>query len=324
MTRSSPLPASLGPAFSVPEAARLGVSPRRLRGRDLLHPFHGVRMHLPEVDPTLHPLDLHRRHELARLHALARRLAPDQFFSHLSAARLWEVPLPPRFERAERASIHLSVHSPGRAPRVAGVIGHRIDPLRCPVVERDGLPTAAAASTWAMLAGQGFSVLELIAAGDHLVRVYRQGYGRRDVGRPPLATLEELRAAVALGRWSRAPSLVQALPLIREDSWSPQESFIRIGLVRSGLPEPELNIDVYCDGMFLGCVDLAYPEYRVGIEYYGDAHAERFAEDVERISALRAAGWEMVEVTRALRGRPWVVAERVRRVLEKRGWRGEI
>lgn len=113
-------------------------------------------------------------------------------------------------------------------------------------------------------------------------------------------------------------------PLIREDSWSPQESFIRIGLVRSGLPEPELNIDVYCDGVFLGCVDLAYPEYRVGIEYYGDAHTERFAEDVERISALRAAGWEMIEVTRALRGRPWVVAERVRRVLEERGWRGEI
>ena len=41
---------------------------------------HGLL--LPEVDPTLHPLDLHRRHELARLHALARRLADGPTRAH--------------------------------------------------------------------------------------------------------------------------------------------------------------------------------------------------------------------------------------------------
>jgi hypothetical protein len=324
MTRLTPLPPALGSAFSVSEATLLGVSPGRLRGRDLLHPFHGVRMHPPEIDPALHPLETSRIRELARLHALARRLAPGQFFSHLSAARLWGIPLPGHFEHPERASIHLSVHSPGRAPRVTGVRGHRIAPERCPVVDLEGLPTAAPANTWAMLGGLGLSPSELVAAGDHLVRVSRAGHGRRDVGKPPLTTVEELHAAVELGRWSGAPALAQALALVREDSWSPQESLIRVGLVRAGLPEPELNVDVFDGhGGFLGCVDLAYRKYRVGIEYYGQVHSTRFAQDVERIASLREADWEMVEVTRAVRGRPRVVAERVRRALEQRGWRAE-
>ena len=86
--------------------------------------------------------------------------------------------------------------------------------------------------------------------------------------------------------------------------------------MRAGLPEPALNHDIYDEhGRFLGCVDLAYPELRVAIEYHGLIHAGNYAEDVERIAALRAAGWTVIEVTHALYSQPEELLRRIRRAL---------
>jgi len=86
--------------------------------------------------------------------------------------------------------------------------------------------------------------------------------------------------------------------------------------VRSGLPEPELNIDVHDDdGRFLACIDLGYRAQKVGIEYQSLLHARRYAEDVERLAALRAAGWTVIEVTSALLARPEELVDRTRRAL---------
>lgn len=94
-------------------------------------------------------------------------------------------------------------------------------------------------------------------------------------------------------------------------------------LLAAGLPEPELNVDVYDeDGTFLGCLDMAFRRYRVGVEYHGDQHGERYAADVERSAAFRAAGWDLIEVTNALRKRPRVMVERVAKALRKAGWQG--
>ncbi|WP_460799698.1 hypothetical protein [Microbacterium sp. GXF0217] len=70
---------------------------------------------------------------------------------------------------------------------------------------------------------------------------------------------EILRATVAARRRTGIQNLREAVELMREDSWSPRESKIRVRIVRAGLPEPPLNQDVFEDhGRFLGCVDLAY------------------------------------------------------------------
>ncbi|MGM7698905.1 hypothetical protein [Microbacterium sp. A84] len=74
----------------------------------------------------------------------------------------------------------------------------------------------------------------------------------------------------------------------------------------------ELNIDVFDEsGLFLGCVDMVYPGEKVAIEYLGMLHGESWAQDVERLAALRAAGWTVIEATGPLLKRP---AELVRRV----------
>lgn len=51
----------------------------------------------------------------------------------------------------------------------------------------------------------------------------------------------------------------------------------------------------------MACVDLAYPDRRVGVEHEGDQHrtdAVQWQRDIERYERLAAAGWRMVRVTR--------------------------
>ena len=61
-----------------------------------------------------------------------------------------------------------------------------------------------------------------------------------------------------------------------------------------------MNFPVYDEhGVLVAILDLAYPEYRVGLEYDGDHHytteAQKHA-DLEREAALRAEGWEVIRV----------------------------
>ncbi|QDZ16386.1 DUF559 domain-containing protein [Humibacter ginsenosidimutans] len=88
---------------------------------------------------------------------------------------------------------------------------------------------------------------------------------------------------------------------------------MRFELVCAGLPEPELNVDVFdAAGRFLGCVDMLYREERVVIEYLGMLHGASWARDVERLAALRAAGWTVIEVTAPLLSDTVELVRRVR------------
>lgn len=195
-------------------------------------------------------------------------------------------------------------------------MAHRARRTTTALTEIDGLPVTTAAGTWANLGS--LSLVDVIALGDYFCRVWRAGPGRPNAGMPPIATLVDLRVAIASGRRVGIRRLRDAVELIREDSWSPRESAVRCHLVLSGLPEPELNHDVFDDrGRFLGCVDLAYPSRKVAIEYHGMLHHQRYAADVERIAALRAAGWIVIEVTSALFATPDELVARVRAALRR-------
>lgn len=315
MRTPSSLPAELGTAFRVTDARAFAIGPGRLRGADLAAPFRGVRMRSDAGDPPLDPFARALRHELQLIGALALRNHPSQFFSHRSAALLWGAPMP----HAPLPELHLSSFSPLRAPRVAGVRGHCLERERFQVDRRDGILLTSPAATWVTL-GQ-LPLAQLVAAGDYFVRVFRAGHGRQRAGAPPLATRQELRAALALGRWPGAQRLRQALALIREDSWSPRESAVRVILAGAGLPEPQLNIDVFDRrGVFLACLDLAFSAFKVAVEYHGQVHADRYAEDVERVERLRAEGWTIIQVTRELARHPHLLVQRVAQALRQRGW----
>lgn len=316
--RPAPIPAQLGSTFSVEQARACGMSVDRLRASDLESPFRGVRAVRARPPSPGAPFETEKARELALIRMLSRRMLPGQFFCHRSAAMLWNAPVP----HLRKAELHLGVLLPQRAPRVRGVIGHSFSAGRAQLSAVEDMQLLSPAFTFATLGG--LSLMNLVAVGDFFVRQHRPGVGRRQPGRPPLATVIELGEAVRLGRWSGMQRLRDALRLVREDSWSPRESMTRVLLVRAGLPEPELNVDLFDrSGAFLGCADMVYPRYRVIIEYQGEHHRLRYAEDVERVERMRVAGWSVLQVTKVLLGQPGMLVARVARELRAAGWSGE-
>ena len=320
MGRRTPLPTELPTAFSTALARGHGTSRSRLNGSDLAAPFHGVRI---RTEPPTEsesasddPYERQRHGRIARARQYAPRLHTGHLFSHETAAAIWGAPLPLFFDsfgriaEAKDLELHVCAVGPAPIPRTAGVSRHKTYASLTVPDEHDGLRVPSPAATWVQLGH--LALKDIVAAGDYFCRRWRPGYGRPNVGTPPLAEIDELRTLLEAGRRRGAARLRTALDLIREDSWSPRESAVRIILVAAGLPEPRLNIDLFDDeGRFLGCVDMAYPERKVAIEYLGMLHGASWAQDVERIARLRAAGWNVLEVTSPLLKHPDELVRRV-------------
>ncbi len=302
------------------DAATAGVTRGRLRRSDLDTPFRGVRNAeplAPLTDDDVYERQAKARRIRATLYT--PRLGANQFFSHESAVALMGAPLPLATHRGRAVDgmtldVHVSTVGTGALVRAGGVAAHRAHPASRTFTGRGGVRVATPATAWAQLGA--WEVLDLVALGDHLCRVWRDGPGRPHAGRRPLTTRAELRAMMSAGRRTGIQRLRDAFELIREDSWSPRESKVRCHLVIAGLPEPRLNHDVYDSaGRFIACVDLAYPAERIAIEYQSLLHSDRYAEDVERLAALRDAGWTVIEVSATLFARPAELVARVRRAL---------
>lgn len=106
--------------------------------------------------------------------------------------------------------------------------------------------------------------------------------------------------AAARTGWPGLPLLRDVLSLAEPLSESPMETRLRLLLVDAGLPPLTAQHDVLdARGRFVGRVDVAWPTWRVAVEYDGDQHRERnhFRQDVARLNALRAAGWIVLRFT---------------------------
>jgi very-short-patch-repair endonuclease len=105
----------------------------------------------------------------------------------------------------------------------------------------------------------------------------------------------------------------RAVALADPAAESPQESRLRVRLVRAGLPTPVSQHVIEHDGAFVARVDLAWPYARVAVEYDGLWHAaeEQIHADRRRLNRLANAGWTVLHVTsRRLRDDfPGIVAE---------------
>lgn len=128
MRTPSPLPESFSArAFSVREALEAGIGRDRLFGADLPRPFRGARSTLAPLAHDAKPQQLAFR----RLEEYRPLLSSEQFFSSVSAAVYWGLPLP---WELYGSPVHIATRWPARAPRVGGTIGHAL--RRPSVVER--------------------------------------------------------------------------------------------------------------------------------------------------------------------------------------------
>lgn len=296
MTRRGDLPPELGSTFSVRAACDAGVPKGRLRASDLERPFHGARSLLDAVDAAA--LTLEAAH-LRDVLAYAQVMGDGEFIAGLSAAVVWGVPLA-RHVLSRMDAVQVGVHWPARAPRSRGVKGHAIQPhLAMTQVHPDfELRVVSPATMWASLATT-VHPYDLIAVGDAVVREPRLA-----THLPPLTTMTRLEAAVAAGRRAGSRQLRQALPRIRTHAESRTETWTRLTLVDGRLPEPELAWTVRdAGGRKLACVDMAYPQWRIVIEYEGEHHLtdpDQWDRDIARYMRLEQAGWRVIRVTKAM------------------------
>jgi hypothetical protein len=229
------------------------------------------------------------------------------FFSHGTALILRGCPTPDAWDRV----IHVSSIRPRNPARTTGVVSHRLAIRASAYREVSGLRVEDPARAWVQ-ASAHLTDVELVIAADHLVAQRRR-----------LATIDELRAEA---RSRRKPRLELLLDLVREGSESPYETRLRLQIVGSGLPEPELGFHLYADdGRFVARLDQAYPELRLGVEYDGRQHAEdvhQFVRDADRWREIDEAGWRLVRILKHhLEPDPAVAVGMVRNALLRAGWR---
>lgn len=291
-------------SFTVREATAAGLTRGRLRGPDLSAPFHGVRISSPDPDLRL------------RAEALLATLSPGAVLSHLTAARLWPLDLPPA--QAEEP-LHVAVRAPARAPRHRGVVGHAVSDSAVHRVVRAGLPLTDGASLWCHLATL-LELDDLVAVGDALVRTPHRG----DPADPrPWVPLPVLAERVERFRGRGAARLHQALGLVRDGAESRPETRFRLASLRAGLPEPLLQVPLFSPaGEFIGRPDGFYPVEKVAWEYEGDAHRtsnRQFARDIGRYDDFAAIGVRHVRIVAAeFLPHPEQSVERLRRALRDR------
>jgi hypothetical protein len=288
--------------FAVNTAMAEGVSASRLRSSDLEAPFWGVRT------PPGFTSEL-----VGRAAAYFSRSFEFAILSHVSAAQVWGMPLPSRWQSDGR--LHVSVPPDERAPRGRGVAGHHVRLHPTDVVVRDGIPTTTQARTFCDLA----SILDaedLLAVADYLI------WWRRDNDRVAPVDIE---TAIARHPTSRGMARIRTVVSRSSDrADSAPESKIRFRILEAGLPEPSVNVELYDDrGRFLAMPDLSYPRFRMTLDYEGDHHRTDVAQwekDIHRVPRLEDAGWHHTRISRAdLRDSTDFLA-RLDRNLRSRGW----
>ncbi|MEW1812073.1 hypothetical protein AB0284_15365 [Pseudarthrobacter phenanthrenivorans] len=310
MKTPQPLPEELrGRPFTLIDASVAGVSPRRWRHGSLTYRGRGIRMEGPTAELALGA----RVRPFIEVNELCAA-------SHVTAAELHSLP---QRRRDEASDVYHLIRPEGAAyldrPHV---IAHRMKLYGDEVTAMDGLPVTTPARTWLDVA-ELLSVDELVVMGDACVRVPRPEFEGRDM---PLCSTRDLQRTIDRHRGKRGlRKAKEALALIRVGADSPQETLLRLAIVRAGLPEPELNVPIITeDGARHHEPDLSYRKYKIGIEYEGDHHGEdsQIARDIARSERYAALGWTEVRISkRHMVNDAKPAAAKVLVALAQAGWR---
>lgn len=189
-----------------------------------------------------------------RAQAVAHLLLPGAVVSGRSAAVLWGVDLA-RPEDDVECAVPLSC----RAGTARGVRATRRAVPPRDVVTRAGVPVTTPLRTALDLA-RIQPLEEAVIALDQFVRIRRV----------PLA---ELRLAAARLTGPGCRSVRAAVDQADGLAQSPQETSLRLRLHASRLPRPVAQYEVPDQRGFVACVDFAWPDARIAVEYDGCWHA---------------------------------------------------
>ena len=235
---------------------------------------------------------------LLNARAAAGVLLPGAVVTGPSAAVLWGVDLA---EPADDVELTLP---PGSHPvRVQGLRVRRARVDADAVCRRPGVCVTTPAVTAASVAA-ALPLDDAVVAVDGLVV-------------SGIVELAQVRAAAAVltGAGSRRTRI--ACSLADGLAGSPQETRLRLLIVRSDLPVPTAQFRVRDGAREVARVDFGWPAQRVAVEYDGLWHRDpaQFVEDRQRLNRLTAAGWRIVFVTARDLHRPQELVARIQAAL---------
>lgn len=111
----------------------------------------------------------------------------------------------------------------------------------------------------------------------------------------------------------------KALALSDPRAESRPESMVRVWLALDNL-FPDLQVWIHNEAGRLACVDLAFEDLKIAIEYDGDWKNDRWVlnRDRARLNAVYAAGWHVVFVTKEMLRNPKLMVATVRAAIAMR------
>jgi uncharacterized protein DUF559 len=112
-----------------------------------------------------------------------------------------------------------------------------------------------------------------------------------------------------------------ALALVDAGAASPKETWLRMLVVRAGLPIPETQIPVVKHYRTVAMLDMGWERFKVAVEYDGDQHRtsrRQYVRDLRRLKELEDCGWIVIRVI--AEDRPEHIIRRVREALGRRGY----
>lgn len=279
--------------FTVEQALNAGAKLSDLRSDVVHRVIRGVY-----ASAHVNPADFSVR---ARAYAL---VIPDGArIAHISAARLYGLPVP----KSSRIFVHLPqgarfarenvvILRGGAADRVMLSQGNGRNPIPVTAME-DLVPECA----------DRLTITELVVLADAI-----------------LARIPASRRQEHVMQWSgNTNALVRHTALsCAAGAESPMETLTRLLLIFAGLPCPQVQYEILVNGT-IRRFDLAYPEWKVAVEYDGSYHYASEAQkqaDLLRDDELRSVGWRIVRVVSAgIYRDPRSTVRRVEEALRERG-----
>lgn len=90
------------------------------------------------------------------------------------------------------------------------------------------------------------------------------------------------------------------LELVDPGAESPQETWLRLLVIRNGFPRPQTQIPVYDEyGALVAVLDMGWEDIKLALDYEGDHHRNpvRFNKDIRRHDNVTELGWLDIRVT---------------------------
>lgn len=222
----------------------------------------------------------------AKLLDSVRQLGPEVIASHFTAWQLHGFSVPNCGADEVWLQVSFPKERPSRVRRQGVQSFRRTHPLE--LVRIGGVHVTTPQQTWLDLAMLNLSQVTYVACADQYV------------GRSKDRLIDLYRF---VGRTKQVKGVRQAreaLQLVRCGAESPKETEVRLRIVAAGLPEPELNVDVFAQqGGLIGRADMVFQQQRVIVEYDGAYHGseQQRRKDASRLNELQHHGWRVLVLT---------------------------